>query len=85
LCRHPQLKRWLLETKHPLAISTDDPGVFHTTATKELVLLQNAYKLTVEDLKGIILKSMDYAFADRDTKQLLKERMKERYLGEKAP
>ena len=35
--RHPQLKQWL-ETKHPLCICTDDPGVFDTNATQEFVL-----------------------------------------------
>ncbi len=35
--RHPQLKKWL-ESKHPLCICTDDPGVFDTNATQEFVL-----------------------------------------------
>lgn len=83
LSRHPQLKRWLLDTKHPLAISTDDPGVFHTTPTKELILLQQAYGLTLEDLKRIVLQSVDYAFASQKTKFLIKQRMKDRFASRK--
>ncbi|KAG7362775.1 adenosine deaminase [Nitzschia inconspicua] len=79
LSRHPQLKRWLFETNHPLAISTDDPGVFHTTATKELVLLQKAYSLTNADLQKIVEQSMDYAFANQETKYFIKQRIKDRF------
>lgn len=77
MSRHPQLKRWLLETNHPLAISTDDPGVFHTTATKEVVLLERAYGLKIQDLQGVILRSVDYAFAKEETRKIIKERMKD--------
>lgn len=79
LKRHPQLKRWLMETKHPLAVSTDDPGVFNTKPTNELVLLQKAYNLSVQDLQAIILRSIDLAFVHGDRKNMLKERMKARF------
>jgi adenosine deaminase len=76
MARHPQLRGWLLDTNHPLAISTDDPGVFHTTPTKELVLLQKAYHLKLQDLQKIVLGSVDYAFAKAEMKRIVKERMK---------
>jgi adenosine deaminase len=42
LKRHPQLRSWL-ERDHPLAICTDDPGVFGTTLTREWELLVAAH------------------------------------------
>ena len=34
---HPQMQQWI-QSKHPLCICTDDPGVFNTDVTKEFVL-----------------------------------------------
>ena len=75
LKKHPQLKNWL-EQKHPISIGTDDPGVFHTTATKELLLLQKAFGLHKSDLQRISLESIDQAFCSNITKTIILERMK---------
>jgi adenosine deaminase len=77
LKKHPQLEYWL-RTKHPISIGTDDPGVFHTTATKELLLLQKAFGLEKSELKRIVLDSMDQAFCDDVTKHIVIKRMKGR-------
>lgn len=76
LIRHPQLNDWL-RTSHPITVCTDDPGVFHTNATKELVLIQKAMGVKTESLKGIILRSMDYAFCGQATKDLVKGRIQQ--------
>ena len=67
LREHPQLENWL-QTKHPISIGTDDPGVFHTTATKELLLLQKAFHLDKTDLQRISLDSINQAFCSEATK-----------------
>jgi adenosine deaminase len=75
--KHPQLKSWL-ETSHPIVVCTDDPGVFDTSATKELILIQQALHVTIDTLKNIIVKSMDYAFCSQEIKDLVKGRIRER-------
>ena len=77
LQQHPQLKRWL-ETKHPISIGTDDPGVFHTNATKELFLLHRAWNVSREGLICIILDSMDFAFCEDQTKIFVKSELERR-------
>ena len=61
----------------PLAICTDDPGVFGTNATQELVLLQNAFHLNSHELQFLILQSINHAFCTESTKQLLRQRLTE--------
>lgn len=86
LQRHPQLALWLFgETdamfqdrkvpQHPICICTDDPGVFNTTATQELTLVQGAFDLNLEDLKWMVMQFMDYAFCDAETKKTVKDRL----------
>lgn len=77
LKQHPQLEKWLA-TKHPISIGTDDPGVFHTDASKELVLLHKAWNVNRADLQRIVLQSMDYAFCSDETRSHIKGRMQER-------
>lgn len=75
LHRHPQLRNWITEN-HPISIGTDDPGIFDTDPTKELILLQEAYQLDIEDISTIVINSIDHAFCDDQTKNLVKERIK---------
>jgi adenosine deaminase len=77
LKRHPQLEKWL-ETKHPISIGTDDPGVFHTDATKELILLHKAWNVNRAGLQRIVLQSMDFAFCSDGTRSHIKDRMQDR-------
>jgi adenosine deaminase len=77
LKQHPQLKTWL-QKKHPISIGTDDPGVFHTNATKELMLLQKAFNVDKDGLERIVIQSMDHAFCDSETKKLVQRRIKDR-------
>jgi adenosine deaminase len=74
---HPGLSEWLSD-KHPLCISTDDPGVFDTNATKELYLLAKAYDLDKHNLKRLTLEAVNHIFCDDTTKQRIKNLMRER-------
>lgn len=71
LQQHPQLHYWL-EQNHPLSISTDDPGVFHTTPTQELLLLARACKVSKQRLQQISINSMDQAFCSDELKATCK-------------
>ena len=78
LQQHPQLKYWL-ESKYPISIGTDDPGVFNTNATQELLLLARALGVTQDQLKRIVLDSVDHAFCNKELKGKIKEQMVEFY------
>jgi len=75
--RHPQLGEWLQQS-HPFSISTDDPGVFHTNSTKELILLQKAFHLSDKDICSMIVSSMDYAFCSIDTRSSIQMNIQSR-------
>jgi adenosine deaminase len=79
LQQHPQLREWL-DTQYPLAIGTDDPGVFDTNSTKELWLLCRAFDLNVSTICRLVEQSMEYAFCDEATKRRLQEDIHERML-----
>jgi len=76
LRRHPALRHWL-EIQYPIVVATDDPGVFSTTATQELVLLIKAFGLKKERVKDIVTSSMDYAFCDDTTRIRIKKAMEQ--------
>jgi adenosine deaminase len=77
MTQHPALGEWL-ETGYPITIATDDPGVFCTALTKELLLVKHAFNLTNEQLQELMYKSMDYAFCDDVLKDDMKERIRQR-------
>jgi adenosine deaminase len=79
LWKHPQLQTWL-ETKHPISIGTDDPGVFDTNPTKELMLLQKTFSVPRATLKRILLESMDHAFCNDETRRQIQTQMRERLM-----
>ena len=80
LQQHPALRLWL-QANHPLAIGTDDPGVFDTTATKELLLLVHAFGMSKERIAELVIQSMDYAFCEdairAELKKLIQCRLEE--------
>jgi adenosine deaminase len=66
LQRHTGLTYWF-QTQHPMAICTDDPGVFSTNPTQELWLLHNAFSfLSLSDLCSMVFRSLDFAFCSQD-------------------
>lgn len=81
LQEHPQLKHWL-ERKFPISVGTDDPGVFNTNATQELLLLARAtaWASPQTELKRIVLNSIDQGFCNDALKSSIKDGM-ERYFS----
>jgi adenosine deaminase len=63
---------------HPIAICTDDPGVFDTTATQELMLVLQALEIPLSVLTRIVLESIQYAFCSDRVKEELYQAMSER-------
>ena len=78
LRQHATLQTWL-DSKHPLAVGTDDPGVFDTTATQELLLLATAFRLQKKDVARIVTQSMDYAFCDETVRNQIRTRLEQRF------
>jgi adenosine deaminase len=83
LRQHPTLQHWL-ETDYPLAVGTDDPGVFSTTATQELRLLAKAFGMGKERIGRLVAQSVEYAFCDQTTKTQVKTLIEQR-LNELQP
>jgi adenosine deaminase len=67
LKRHPQQAKWLLDG-YPIAICTDDPGVFDTTLSKELFLMALAFDLGEAEIKQLVVDSIEYAFCSKEEK-----------------
>lgn len=78
LKQHVSLLRWI-NGNHPVAICTDDPGVFDTNPTQELWLLTlafpNIFSSTLQQLASLSLQSMEYAFCDQESKRNVLDRM----------
>jgi adenosine deaminase/aminodeoxyfutalosine deaminase len=61
LAEHPV--RRIFDAGVPIVISTDDPGMFRTTLTREYELLRDQFGFTQEELRGLAENSFRYAFA----------------------
>lgn len=61
LAEHPV--RRIFEAGVPIVVSTDDPGMFRTTLTREYELLRDQFGFTQEELRGLAESSFRYAFA----------------------
>jgi adenosine deaminase len=62
LRRHPRLGTWL-DGDYPISISTDDPGIFNTDSTKELLLVAEAFKMdNPTRLETLMINSIDHIF-----------------------
>lgn len=72
LKRHPRLKEWI-DNDYPISINTDDPGIFNTNSTNELVLLTEAFDLKDPSvILKIIEKSVDQIFESEEVKGSLR-------------
>jgi adenosine deaminase len=57
---HPGIEYY--KNDHPIVISTDDPLIFRTTLTQELLMLLNSGILELKDVEKIVRDSWRYAF-----------------------
>jgi adenosine deaminase len=80
LRQHKTLQHWLQES-HPLAVSTDDPGVFDTSPTQELWLLRSAFQLSRQHMIQLATNAIRFAFCDETTKQIISERIGKHLVG----
>jgi len=74
LQHHPQLPYWL-DQKYPISICTDDPGVFHTSATQELLLLARAWMVAPRELERIVMASMEHSFCRAELRTSIREKL----------
>lgn len=61
----------LLVSKHPLALCTDDKGVFHTTLSSEYTIAANTFGLTRHELFVLSQGTLALIFADTATRAIL--------------
>lgn len=61
LRRHPTLRTWLARG-HPISINTDDPGVFATCASAELLAVAMAYGLSGRRVVALAGAPFSHAF-----------------------
>lgn len=69
---HPGLK--LHSLGHPIAVCTDDPLIFSTTLSSELMLLKEYASYSYAEIEAIAESSLDYAFLSAEEKLNLKEK-----------
>lgn len=74
LKQHPQLEKWL-HAKHPIALCTDDSGIFQTTLSKELSLVAATFNLDRNQVAAMNRQTIDFAFIPESDKQALKRKI----------
>ena len=58
---HPTLNRWL-QNDYPVSISVDDSGVFNTTLSQELQLVQNTFNLSISYMTALMMRPVHHVF-----------------------
>jgi adenosine deaminase len=74
---HTAIRHWI-ETKHPIVICTDDPGIFDTTISQEIHIVQQAYVLDASDIISFIENAITYSFCSVTTKSRIKNILRHR-------
>lgn len=59
-----------------VTINTDDPAIENTTISNEFALVEKYHNLTNEEIKEILLNSIDAAFTTEEVKQKLRQEIK---------
>jgi len=60
--------------KYPLALCTDDKGIFLTTLTKEYTIARDTLSLSHKDLFDLSYSAIDYIFQDNNVKETLRKK-----------
>jgi adenosine deaminase CECR1 len=60
-----------LRTGIPVALSTDDRGMWDSTMTDEFFVATTEFNLSWDEIKQLNVNSLKYSFVDEDTKQKL--------------
>ncbi|MDY7037734.1 MAG: adenosine deaminase [Thermodesulfobacteriota bacterium] len=68
---HEHPVRRFFEMGIPLVISTDDPAVFNTTLSDELMLLKDHLGFKAEEIRELINNSFNYSFLDETTRRAI--------------
>jgi adenosine deaminase len=68
---HP-VKNWIAKDQ-PFVLCTDNPGILCTSVTREYVMLGQSLHLSEEKLSELARQSIDFTFADSETKEKLKK------------
>lgn len=68
---HPQCDFWL-DSNYPVAICTDDSGVFNVTLTDELLLVAETRQMSKEQVTALCLEAFNFPFCDDETKGRIK-------------
>lgn len=71
------VRGWIADG-YPIAVCTDDPGIFQTTPTQELHLLKEAFNDSF-DLERTVLRSISYGFAEPHLLQALATLVENRF------
>lgn len=61
----------LLKSDHPIAICTDDTGIFATSLSRELALAASCLALKPEEVTTLARSAIDFAFAESSVKRTL--------------
>lgn len=64
--------RKFMEYGVKITINTDNMTVSDTTVENELNIIKNAFSLSDEDIKKFLINSIDFSFADKITKEKIK-------------
>lgn len=68
----------------PIVISTDDAGVTRHSLSQEYLLFASRYRPSYAELKRIAQDSIEYAFAEPETKHWLRRRLDARFIAFEA-
>jgi adenosine deaminase len=63
---HPFLDFWGVDREYPLAICTDDRGMFNTSLTREQYLICSSFNFSIEDIFYLNKRAIKFIFDQSD-------------------